>query len=268
MSATHYAGQCGKIEILKILISKNFDLNVKQPSSGKTILHFAVEYDNTSLSRFLIGQKDVDVTVSAYFKIVLSDRTVYCAGNTALHIAVIRENLELVQFVSNDRRGKSLMAVRNQMSVTPLELALLLKDEEISKFLLTKVTKSVIETYNKNGDPLFHWALKTIDYNFLDQIDFLNYVVSPSSLKLLNRFGQSVMSYLIRLDRLDEIQFLLRSAKSQIISVDLPNLADRDGTTALMFAVMKGNKKMVNYLVNQGAGTANLASAPFRRTNS
>ena len=256
MAAMHYAGQRiqpGSREIVRILVDKKFDLSLKQPSSGKTILHFAIEHDNTALVKFLIGQKSVNVTETAYASIRLPEGMTHSAGNNLLHFAVARGNRDLVELVSTDKKTKSLFEARNQLSLTPLELAMMLKNEQISKILLGKITGHVNESLNKMGDPLLHWAIKMIDLKFLETIDFLNQN-QTLDLRCTNRFGQSILSYLVRLDKFDEIKFVFQVMKTPNLRRELAKLADRDGTTALMFAIRKANTDIVKFLMDEGAG--------------
>ena len=137
LHSLHHVGRDGNANIAKLFLNRKFNPSFSNPSTGKTMLHFAVESDNLNLVKFLISQSKVEVHLTATHEINFANRKTNLGGNNIMHIAVANENFDMVKQILNSKRTKSLWKKRNNANCTPLELALFLKNARIASELLT-----------------------------------------------------------------------------------------------------------------------------------
>ncbi|XP_051908429.1 NF-kappa-B inhibitor epsilon [Hippocampus zosterae] len=107
LACLHLAALSRQHQILKLLMAKGADLNIKEGTSGKTALHLAVEiHDTTSVKLLLNGGANVD---AAMFN-----------GCTPLHLAVGRQDTAIANLLCQS--GADTM-LRNVEDETALDLA-------------------------------------------------------------------------------------------------------------------------------------------------
>ena len=142
--------------IVKLLLGQQLDINY-QDYKGNTALHYAAQLDSNDILNLLLENgADANILnceeltalqmavlsgkVQNYETLakVTSDQYRKCKSNkTLLHLAVIGGNHQLIEKFS---KNVEMLILKDNICETPLSWAItILKNEEISKFLLTKV---------------------------------------------------------------------------------------------------------------------------------
>jgi ankyrin repeat protein len=106
----HWAASCGRIEVVKLLLSRKPDVNAKN-ITGSTPLHMACRIANKAIVELLLAAK-TDVNAKAEGE----DEE----GETPLHIVVRRGNIELAELLL---KNKADVGARLTTGVTVLQLA-------------------------------------------------------------------------------------------------------------------------------------------------
>lgn len=179
--------------------------------------------------------------------------------DTALHLAVWRQNREVVEWLlpreqaadrvnsRNDlldtpllhlQEGDLAMArllvqrganvnLADQEGTTPLLMAVHHGDEQIVEFLLSQ---GAICTADQDGRDVLHWAIKGDGNDVMALLRLLaDRIGDDIDINARDRKGRTPLMRAVRAERIDVVQFLLAEGAA----IDLQ---DRDGRTALQFA--------------------------------
>jgi ankyrin repeat protein len=84
LTCFHLAAVGGHINVLRLLLDAGANVNAAEGKSGRTVLHFAVDWGNLSMIAFLLSQRDTDINARTY------------AGLTPILLAYGRRNHDLV----------------------------------------------------------------------------------------------------------------------------------------------------------------------------
>lgn len=149
-SALHVASSEGNLGVLKILVKKGGNLNL-QDMNGWTPLHCAAANANLKICEFLLETKGVDVTVSTNERTTILHYLVRNAPPEELPLYLRVLNLTLERGIDAD--------VQNKHGETPLHSACLRGNVEAVRFLLDKKAGSNVLT-NMGETPL-HYAVRS-----------------------------------------------------------------------------------------------------------
>ncbi|KXJ15102.1 Transient receptor potential cation channel subfamily A member 1 [Exaiptasia diaphana] len=145
MAALHYAARCNRVEILKMLLRAGADIDVKGSSKihAMTPLLCAAKFNAIESSKVLIRE---GASVSAK----------NCYGQTALHHAVRRQNIKIVELLLTE--GKMDVNVVDIDKTTALHIAAHVGDEMSTKLLLFHGIE--IKAQDNDGFTAFHVAAR------------------------------------------------------------------------------------------------------------
>lgn len=89
LTCLHLAAMGGYINIMQLLLNGRANVNATEGKSGRTVLHFAADWGNTAMVKFLLSQRSIDPNVRTY------------AGLSPMLLAVGRRNSEVVSELLN-----------------------------------------------------------------------------------------------------------------------------------------------------------------------
>lgn len=164
-------------------------------------------------------------------------------GDTALHIAVVQEELvlvrKLIQLLLWARRG---LDIYNNLRQTPLHLAVITQQANMVEALLRDGADPA--ALDRNGQTALHLCCE------YDQRDCLSFVLSHSQsstcLEIRNYEGLSPLHLTVLRGQKDLSRMLL-DAGADINAMDI-----KSGQSPLMHAVESNNADMMNFLVERG----------------
>ncbi|MDR1236023.1 MAG: ankyrin repeat domain-containing protein [Holosporaceae bacterium] len=247
---------------------------------GDTLLH-CVRSCNKKNRVDLLLKNGADVTVRNKF------------GWTPLYCAVRARDKEMMELLLKGAAGKKLVGVADRDGVTPLHLAVSTEDKEMVELLLRNAEKGLINTVvnaaDRDGVTPLHLAVGTEDKEMVELLlrntekGLINTVVNAADKKgvtplhLAADTGNKMVELLLEngaditvcskagtvLHRNGTIrdggmfEFLLKKLKNAGKKIaDLVNTVDEDGDTLLHRAVRLGNKKLIDFLLGNGANVA------------
>ncbi|CAG5127094.1 unnamed protein product [Candidula unifasciata] len=89
LTCLHLAAIGGYINIMQLLLNGKANINATEGKNGRTVLHFAADWGNTTMVKFLLSQRNINLNVRTY------------AGLTPMLLAVGRRNSEIVSELLN-----------------------------------------------------------------------------------------------------------------------------------------------------------------------
>ncbi|KAJ8668032.1 hypothetical protein QAD02_009695 [Eretmocerus hayati] len=141
------AAKFGRFEIMDLLLSVD---NLRNCNSAEKITHFQIACmrNQTSVVKKLFqSKKELDDAVDIHSN--------YWPGFTALHYAVLNQNVEIVKFLLSVGAN---ITVKDARSFTPLHLAHILRNEEIIDMILLNHKNVLKNPVDSNGTSHFHIA--------------------------------------------------------------------------------------------------------------
>ena len=210
----YYAASVGDIEQIRLHIAKGSDVNEKT-TTGDTALHYAVRHGREDVAKLLIAN-------GAH----VNEKTT--TGDTALHYAVRYGHEDVAKLlIANVARVNE----RNASDNTPLHYAALYGQKNVAELLISKGAD--VSAKNKNGDLPIQLALRNMKTEVVD---------------LLIAKGPTLSSIQMAAYQGDLVK--VKRFLEQGLSVDS---RDSEGHTALHFAVLRGKRDVVEFLLSQGA---------------
>ncbi|XP_047128763.1 transient receptor potential cation channel subfamily A member 1 homolog isoform X1 [Hydra vulgaris] len=233
-TALHKAADFGKYEILELLISKNADID---------------RFDNSYLTPLLLAssrpgnQKTIQTLLKCGAQVDLTNTE----EQTALHIAVINNNVDGVELLLSFLEAKKIIDMSDKDNNTCLHIACKSGFEKIA-IMLMDANANVRSRNNFEQTPL-HLAA------FFGQEDVVDNIleINPSVINDLDREGNSPLHLAAMNGHVNVISFLLKSGASI-------NDKNTKGFTPLVCAVKKGQTEAVKKLILEGANIATAES--------
>ncbi|MBN2826293.1 MAG: ankyrin repeat domain-containing protein [Campylobacterales bacterium] len=135
VSALHMAIKLGRIDIVKMLLTKEIDVDI-QDKHGNTPLHYAIAKNRLDIVKLLLA-KEADMEIGN------SD------GITPLHQGAYTGYIEMVTYLID--RGAKVDALNNQ-GTTPCQMALARGNMKVVSFLMELTQKECLKVPHHNYD--------------------------------------------------------------------------------------------------------------------
>ncbi|KAG0638377.1 ankyrin repeat-containing domain protein [Tuber brumale] len=240
----HHAIISGNTTLLKTLLSKGANANLKDSLHGWTSLHQAVHSENYSAIETLLENTPL----------TLNSRSTF--GETTLHIAATLRSSRMCQFLLSHNADPTLQDFSGS---TPLALSVSWNNIPTIKLLLNHTPNTtanstagcddgngVINMQDHNGRTPLH--LSAIHYTTPEIPHLLLSAGADPSIR--TRAGETPLHYAATYTRPELVDLLLR--RSPGIAV---NSRDNTGSTPLHWASRSGRMGVVKLLKNAGADT-------------
>ncbi|CAB3374665.1 Hypothetical predicted protein [Cloeon dipterum] len=230
VSALHIAASKNHPEILRTLLQGGANVNA-QSKTGNTALHDAVRKGNLEC---------VQILIVSGANVHLQDKK----GMNALHFAVSENNLQLVQMLleqgakptAKNNFGENLF--HRAVKYNNLKMAL----------MLYKKDPNLIKQVNRDGETSLHLAIEYFDDSTADSFELILFLVEKVGIdvNMTQISGRNALLYACKYKKWPVVDYLLTK------NVDV-NKVDRKGKTAIHYAVLSGEMKIVQQLVKHGA---------------
>jgi len=244
----HHAIISGNTTLLKTLLSKGANANLKDPLHGWTSLHQAVHSENYPAIKALLENTPL----------TLNSRSTF--GETTLHIASTLRSPGMCQFLLSHNADPTL---QDFSGTTPLALSVSWSNLPTIKLLLNYTPSStdttttnppvgcgnrngVINIQDRNGRTPLH--LSAIYYTTPEIPHLL--LSAGADPNIRTRAGETPLHYAATYTRLELVDLLLRHSPSVGV-----NSRDNTGSTPLHWATLSGRMGVVRLLKNAGADT-------------
>jgi len=218
----HLAAQQGKLEQLRLLISRGADVGATD-RERMTPLHFAVQEEHVEVLRELLGSgADAD----------LRDRN----GNAPLHLAINHERPQFLRILLN--HGADVEA-QDRDRQTPLHVAINQRKNDMVPFLLE--AGAAPDALDKDGETPLHKAIRSRMTALAKQL-----AEKGADVNVLDRQNRNLLFVAAENESTDLAAWLLESG------LDIHHL-DRDENTPLHAAAARGSTTTLDFLIDQGA---------------
>jgi len=253
------ASQKGNIKIVKKLLEKGADPNIKSDymENGLTALMYAVENGNNEIAKNLLEKGADPNIISDRYKTALmyavkngstesvkfllengADPNIkekYDDNNSALIIAIQNGNTDAVKILLDNGADPNII---NSSKMTPLMTAAKEGNTEAVKTLLEKGADSSI---HNNNEDMYALTYAITNLNVETVRLMLDKDVDPN---LKQRFGENALWVAIEAKNAEIITNLLESGVNTKM--------DPSSWTIMMKAVISGSRDVINALVNNG----------------
>ena len=295
-TALHFAARIGDLKFAKHCIKSGTDVN-KRDKYGNTPLYYATVNGHFEIVKLLLeagadnnyvpynwDSNPLDIAINkGHSKIAIeilkhSCNRNYkdCYGNSPLHNAVRKGNLNIVNFIMKHIHSKirnSYLESHNKIGYTPLHIACEKGYFEIAKLLLEMgADLNALDNYgstplfnacescnpdlvrlllekgvdlnhrNNKGNTLYHLACLNGNLEIVQIL--LEYI--PSDLNYMNQFGNTPLHFACFKGHLDIVKYLIH--KHQVS----PKLTDMNGDNSLCLACENGHLSIVKWLLCSG----------------
>ncbi|XP_065349814.1 uncharacterized protein LOC135945834 [Cloeon dipterum] len=229
-SALHVAADKNHPEIMRTLLQRGANVN-SQTNVGNTALHLAVKKGNLEC---------VQILIDSGANVHLQDKK----GMYALHFAVSENHLQLVQMLleqggkptAKNNFGENLF--HRAVKYNNLKMALMLHEKD----------QNLVKQVNRDGETSLHLAIEHFDVSTADSLELILFLVEKVEVdvNMTQISGRNALIYACKYKKWPVVDYLLTK------NVDV-NKVDRKGKTAIHYAVLSGEMKMVQKLVKHGA---------------
>lgn len=253
----HLGAAMGHTAIVKYLLENNANFGA-QDSSGATPLHEAVRFGKIEIARMLLNagasvnakdnlgktpimlilprakMKEIYSLLISY-KADMKDKDMF--GDNVLHTAaMMNADAEVIELLV--KSGVDVNA-RNKEGVTPLEIAV--QQKSIPTIKLLTLNGANIHTQNTRGESPLSLALEEVDNDILDA------VVNQTNILSQDSDGNTPIHIaLIKDADLAKVKYL-------ISLTDDVNTRNRNGNSALYYAIMKNRQQVGEILLEKNA---------------
>ena len=244
----HIACRMGRADILQTLLTDNIDINSLGGNIyGATPLQLAIESDCQELLVVLMNMFNIDAnqlvnenktTLAHYATYLESKSLLECLlqlsvnwdaqnflGNTALHLACIINNAEIVSLIIDH----SSMTVQNSKGQTPVHIAASKQNVSLLTLLLKSYSASLNDFQDYDGNTALHTACETEP-----SVGITSLLTKFCSVTIQNSFNQTALHLACRSKKVAVIEHLLNEFPS---TFDFNSSLDKDGNSALHIAV-------------------------------
>lgn len=180
-TALHIACNLELINLVELLIENNIDINLQDYDNEFTALSYSVNRNNPMITALLL-KNNADPNIQDFY------------GNTALHYAIIENNMEIFKQLLESNYTKDIINLNlyNADSKLPIHIAIDSISNKTVEYLNHLVSKSNINFQDNNGNSALHGLAKN---------GLWKKYISILSKKKLNIFaknmsGKTVVDYL------------------------------------------------------------------------
>ncbi|XP_066985151.1 uncharacterized protein [Macrobrachium rosenbergii] len=228
----HYAAEHNNVEVLRMLLSKGADINIKS-SNNMNALHFAALLGSNDALEYLL-QEGADINAQTKQ-----------LGWSPLHITVSNDNLEATQILLENN---AFINIKDNMGLTPLH-ASILGSGETMKILLDTMT---IDVNAKDIDGLtpLHHAARGSTAIFAKQL-LQHY---KTDVNALSNSQMSPLHYAAITGNV-EISRLLIEHKASLTTTD------SSGSTPLHYAAFYGNTEVALLMIKADESLPSIKSS-------
>ncbi|EAY21336.1 hypothetical protein TVAG_167110 [Trichomonas vaginalis G3] len=220
MPPLFYCIKSGKLDTAKYMVSKKCKLTVKGPK-GRNALHFAVLSCHQPTIDWVIS-KDIDLLAMDHNK------------RSCLHYMVIKCSTKVLK---DTLKGKFFCVdVNDKDNRTPLSIACEMGNYDAVDFLVSNFDAFIDACDVKGNSPLLYAAAN-------GHADIVLYLLKHNPQKLLNNMGQSALHLTNSVEVLNI--FIQMNANT--------NLLDLRNRTPLHYNAARGNTKLIEVLLENGA---------------
>ncbi|KAG8193895.1 hypothetical protein JTE90_011454 [Oedothorax gibbosus] len=271
----HLASVYNKLEVVKTLIHQGADIECKD-KYGSTAIHLSCQWEHQSIVEHLIlnganiNAKNKIITTPLFIAIASGNVSIVRLlikagadvnfvtdfGVTALHMSSLTGNLEILDLFL---QCKLKVNVKCSQGLTPLHLAVQSNNRKMVRKLINSganINATVI-----SGVKLYATIIREANLDATDDPTFLSY--TPLHFAVRHNYKEIVIDLLklgadtsIGYPLLDSICCNLSDISQILINSDKCNINSKEkisGTTALHFAAVQGQEKIVNTLLIKGA---------------
>ncbi|MCL2311640.1 MAG: ankyrin repeat domain-containing protein, partial [Firmicutes bacterium] len=222
------AVESGKTAIVKELLKSGIDIN-ENDKNGETLLTLGVRSGKVTIVMELL-KKDIDINEKSK------------DGNTALNVAIEKDKTEIAKKLLDD--PKINVNIENQYKETPLILAIEKNNTAIAEELLQNNDIDVDLGYEP---PL----ILAIEKNNITIAEKLAKMVK-TNLNATNEFGQTPLMLASYNDQTKIVRMLLDHSER----IEINKICKESNNTALDYAYLKRNKKIISLLITKNAKRA------------
>ena len=221
----HIASTKNNLEIAECFLTlQGTDLNAKS-MSGYTALQYACKNGLTSM---------VELLMKYHPDITITDKD----GNTPIHIACAKKNIEVLQALLNSASTGTFDMVNNA-GVTPLHIACNQSGLDTIKYLVNKKYCSPNCITARGQNTPLHLACKS------GRVDIVAFLVSfPETVVKCNSSGLPPVFVALEHSEYDVVRFLVPKYCD-------PTIKSRDGVPLFHMACLRRNVALLQYLVEQ-----------------
>jgi ankyrin repeat protein len=219
----HEAIRYGNLEIAKMLLDAGANVNAKD-NLGKTPILLIIPQDKIAQTYDLLIKNNADLNAKDMY------------GDTILHTAaMLKVNVSILENLT--AHGADINA-RNKEGVTPLEITI--KQEDVATTKLFTTHGANIHTKDTNGSSPLLVALTSSNEIFEATVNEMNVETQDSE-------GNTPLHLAIMNDApLAKIQYIVSLTKDV-------NIRNRDGNSALYYAILKNRQKVGEMLLTKNA---------------
>ena len=167
-------------------------------------------------------------------------------GDTILHIAVMRKDVKMCEWLAGLACGSCLLNLTNYVAQTPLHLAVIVRDVHIVRLLLAAGASSDVR--DSNGNTPLHAACRDGHHEIVETLlssDTFSRKVNAPELETRNYDGQTCLHLAARSSYIYIIHHLLHNG------ADINSRDRKSGRSILHYAAETGNRTLVEYLLQQ-----------------
>lgn len=221
----HYLINYNLIDIIKILLNRNIRLDILD-TDGRTILFYPIKYNYINiLDLFLDSDKNI-IGISVFD---IKDNL----GNTALHYAVILNNLYIVQKLID--HGSDILIINNEGD-NILQICIKYNRTDILQYLINRNIS--LEFISKSGETFLQIAISYQNYNIVKLILKRNCIINHQEYE----YGLTALHQLV-------IQSNIELTKELIDHGANINIQDYYGNTPLIYIIHETNIDFINFFI-------------------
>jgi ankyrin repeat protein len=224
-------------ELVKLLLKYGAakTINNAEIKSGHTALHFAASTNNLEILELLL-QYGAEGIVN----------NINDLGETALLHATRMNNLPMVELLLRHGAAESINSFFFKFGITTLRWAEGHNNINMAKLLLENgAAESINIADDASVTPLLNAALK----NNLDMVKLLIKYDIKNSINIASKDGFNVIRAATCNDNYEMLKYLINAG----VSLDTINHKNRDGHTALFYALYRTNISIIKLLIENGA---------------
>ncbi|KAL3077634.1 hypothetical protein niasHS_013066 [Heterodera schachtii] len=274
ISPLHFAAQKGNLELCKLLIEKDANVNQRtNDTRGLVPLHFACARGNLPIVKLLVEEGNADIEVANFYGdtaliyALLENKKLDIAhylvtrgvridqinfGVSPLHIIAEKGDFALCKFLIDNGANVNQKADACGRQLTPLHIACFKGHLQIVK-LLVEEGNADIEAADSNGDTAFSLALKKLNF------EIARFLLGKCArFDRVDKTGHSPLHFVAVIGNFAFCKFLVENGAN--VNQKTTDVGDHM-STALHFACVNGHLQIVKLLVEEGNADIEVATS-------